>query len=69
MSKMQSSRDLADGWLGRPIRSLHGKHQLMLLGLDSGSPRCFLTEMEELPDLISEIGKRPIVAGGELRRT
>src|SRR6185295_18408635 len=67
MGDLQPLRDVADGRIAGG-QALHGEEQLVLLRLEAGLACRLLAEMKEPPELVSEVGKRPIFADVERRR-
>jgi hypothetical protein len=57
----QAVRDVTNGGPATLGQAFDGEKELVLLRFDSGGPCPFFTEVQETPDLITQLGKRAVV--------
>ncbi len=54
-------RQMADGWAGVVVHRLDGQKHLILLRFQTFGPGSLFAEVEEFPNLITEVRQGPIV--------
>ena len=64
MLDLNSFGELGDSGLGALGKTLQGKQQLVLAGLEAGRVGSVLAEAEKAPELVAELGEGTVVDGG-----
>jgi hypothetical protein len=62
---LQTLRQVSDAWPHPSRQTFERQHQLVLARFQARAPGSLLTEMQEAPDLVTQLRQRLIVRQGE----